>query len=119
MSDEKLSVVQDMIRCRVAEPHKHYRYDPIRLRKPEDLAFFANEVGTRLDWHEPGEQSLKALVFGRDFDNAGFWGEPTYEYYTNELHVVLYIQEYPVISVNLATLFAWATDQRRDWGLDK
>src|SRR5690554_7590788 len=52
-----------------------YRFeDPIRVDEREELAYFANEVGTRLDWHEPDEQDLTALHFGRSFDNAGFWG---------------------------------------------
>lgn len=114
-----LSVVQDMIRARVHAPDKHEKYRPIRIDKREDLAFFANEVGTRLDWHEPGEQNLTAMVYGTGFDNAGSWGEATYEYFTNEMHVVLYVQHYPVASVNLATLFAWATEDKRDWSLDK
>lgn len=111
MNNENLSVVQDMIRGRVAEPVKHRNYDPIRIKEREDLLFFAREVGVRSDWHEPDEQDLTALVFGQSFDNAGFWGEPTYNYYTNEMHVVLYVSHYPVASVNLATLFGWATSE--------
>src|SRR5690554_7790240 len=86
-----------------------YRFeDPIRVDEREELAYFANEVGTRLDWHEPDEQDLTALHFGRSFDNAGFWGTSAnaYQSLVNEQHIVLYINEFPVIAVNLATLFA-------------
>lgn len=110
---------QKAIRDRVAEPMSYRFEDPIRVDEREELAFFANEAGTRLDWHEPDEQDLTAMVYGTGFDNAGSWGEATYEYFTNEMHVVLYVQHYPVASVNLATLFAWATEDKRDWGLSE
>lgn len=108
---------QKAIRDRVAKPMSYRFEDPIRVHEHEELAYFANEVGTRLDWHEPDEQNLTAMVYGTGFDNAGSWGEATYEYFTNEMHVVLYVQYYPVVSVNLATLFAWATEDKRGWGL--
>lgn len=66
---------QKAIRDRVAKPMSYRFEDPIRVDEREELAYFANEVGTRLDWHEPDEQDLTALHFGRSFDNAGFWGK--------------------------------------------
>jgi len=87
-----------------------------RITKREELVTLAAELGTRPDWHEPDEQDLTARVFGDGFDNAGFWddgGRSRYSFYgTEELHVVLYRNETPVASVNLATLFAWAAEQR-------
>lgn len=121
MNDEKLTQVQKLLRERVAIPVKFRKLEPFRIQDREDLAFLANELGVRLDWHEPDEQNVTALAFGRSFGNDGFWGEPTdaYEYHVNEQHVVLYKSEYPVASVNLATLFAWATEDRRGWKLGK
>src|SRR5690554_7226887 len=78
-----------------------YRFeDPIRVDEREELAYFANEVGTRLDWNEPDEQDLTALHFGRSFDNAGFWGRSVdaYQSLANEQYIVLYINEFPVRS---------------------
>lgn len=116
MNDEKLNP-QEAIRERVANPHKYHRHMPIPIRRAEDLAFFANEVDTRLDWHEPDEQHLTAHVFGRSFDNTRFWWNTNLVYsLTEKQHVVLYVKEYPVIAVNLAALFAWATeDKRKTW----
>jgi len=115
------TIKEKAIRDRVAKPMSYRFEDPIRLDNREELAYFANEVGTRLDWHEPDEQNLTALHFGRSFDNAGFWGDSAdaYQATVSEQHIVLYVREYPMVSVNLATLFAWATEDKRDWGLDK
>ena len=111
----EMTAEQAEIQERIHNPARSRRERPILIDNRDDLVFFASEVGTRLDWHEPDEQDLTALVFGQSFDNAGFWGEPTYEYYTNEMHVVLYVHHYPVAAVNLATLFAWATEDKRGW----
>lgn len=83
-----------------------------RITKREDLIALAAELGTRKDWHEPDEQNLTAKVFGKGFDNAGTWNDDYSQYLlhdTEELHVILYRHEQPIASVNLATLFAWAT----------
>lgn len=106
---------QAEIQERIHNPGRNRHERPILIDDRDDLAFFASEVGTRLDWHEPDEQDLTAMMYGTSFDNAGFWGEPTYEYYTNEMHVVLYVHHYPVVAVNLATLFGWATEDKRGW----
>lgn len=106
---------QAEIQERIHNPGRIRHEPPILIHKRDDLAFFASEVGARLDWHEPDEQDLTAMMYGTSFDNAGFWGEPTYEYYTNEMHVVLYVKHYPVVAVNLATLFGWATEDKRGW----
>lgn len=80
---------------------------PRRLTKRSELIALANAFGMRADWHEPDEQDVTAVVRGQTFDNAGFWPEPekTYE----EMHVVIFREGKPMASVNLATLFAWAT----------
>lgn len=86
-----------------------------------ELVELARELGVRPDWHEPDEQDLLATVAGTSFDNAGFW--PTEECAfaapeTVEMHVTLWRGELVdgrwkkdqvLATVNLATLFAWAT----------
>lgn len=74
-----------------------------------ELKELAEELGVREDWHEPDEQEVSAVVLGKYFDNAGFWGLDTSM--TNlemEMFVVLIKDRKPVATVNLATLFAWA-----------
>lgn len=104
----------------------------IRTRK--ELQELAKTLGTRKDWHEPDEQSLTAITFGRSFDNCGHWGlkflgereaqarkqlwnpEPDTtegaiiedaERFV-EMFVVLYREDKAVAEINLATLFAFA-----------
>ena len=76
----------------------------------EEFVTLRNELGVRVDWHEPDEQEVDARVVGASFDNAGFWGSPQTSYKAyEELHVVLYKEGDPVAAVNLATLCAWAS----------
>ena len=108
---------RDEILERVQQPGQYHRKAPIQIHTQEDLAYFAEVVGTRYDWHEPAEQDLAAAHYGTSFDNAGFWDDPELIYSSiHEQHVVLSISNFPVVSVNLVTLFAWATKDRRDWG---
>jgi hypothetical protein len=93
-----------------------------------ELVELAHKLGVRSDWHEPGEQSLTAQVYGDSFDNAmspGEWYGPGADGVPRaELHVILYrvpsfadsygSYEPPLALVNLATLFAWATDPSSD-----
>lgn len=87
-----------------------------------ELVKLARELGVRPDWHEPDEQDLHATVVGKSFDNADFWGldprDPKSGGPEVELHVILWHGELVdglwkkhqiVATVNLATLFAWAT----------
>ena len=101
--------------------------DAIRpLRERHELVQLARELGVRPDWHEPDEQDVTARVEGTplNFDNAmgvghwypGFRDEPAQA----ELHVVLcrkliedgIARRGPdIATVNLATLFAWASEE--------
>lgn len=95
-----------------------------KINTRDELVELARELGVRSDWHEPDEQRLTARVHGTSFDNAmdiGEWygwgsdGVPN-----AELHVILYrvpsfsdagdTPDVPLAAVNLADLFAWATD---------
>lgn len=87
---------------------------PERITERTRLAQVADELGVRLNWHEPDEQEVTAEVRGKMLDNAGSWGEERtagrdYE----ELHVVVSKDGQPRFTVNLATLLAWATEDKR------
>jgi hypothetical protein len=93
-----------------------------------ELVELARELKVRPDWHEPDEQNLTARVHGDSFDNAmapGEWhGHGLDGVPRAELHVILYrvpsfydyggTEPAPLAVVNLATLFAWATDPGGD-----
>lgn len=105
----------------------------IQINTREELKRLAKDLGVRDDWHEPDEQGLRALVFGKNFDNAGFWGlehlakretearvrlwnpkntadggviEDAEQFV--EMFVVLYQNDRAVAEIDLATLFAFA-----------
>lgn len=107
----------------------------IRIHNKSDLQKLAKELGVRPDWHEPDEQGLRAIVFGKNFDNAGHWGiEHLADVETRarlklwnpkntsdggmiedaeqfvEMFVVLYQNDRAVAEIDLATLFAFACD---------
>ena len=67
----------------------------------KDLRTLKNNLGIRDDWHEPDEQEVTALVSGDKFDNAGIEGE---------MRVLILKGGKPSFVVNLATLFAFATE---------
>lgn len=89
-----------------------------------ELVALARELGVHPDWHEPDEQSLTARVHGTSFDNAmtpGEWYGPGRDGVPRaELHVILYrvpswadyggSEPEPLAIVNLASLFAWASE---------
>lgn len=102
------------------------------VTRREQLCLLATYLGVRPDWHEPDEQRITARVEGNEFDNAGFWPEPT-AHGTQELHVILsriYDNDHDdscpsdgscghqriedIAAVNLATLLAWATGYREE-----
>jgi hypothetical protein len=81
-----------------------------RIRTKKELVELARELGVRPDWHEPDEQGVSAVVYGQSFDNAGFWDDQrSAGLMHEEMYVILYVGGSPAASVNLATLFAWAT----------
>lgn len=103
-----------------------------RITTRAELVELARELGMRHDWHEPDEKGVTAYVEGSDldFDNAGFWPQRQgYGYDRDkdgnarraELHVFLARKEWDeaarvyrrgpdIAVVNLATLFAWASE---------
>lgn len=95
-----------------------------RITTRAELVKLARELKVRPDWHEPGEENLTAQVHGTSFDNAmpvGEWYGPGRDGVPHaELHVILYrvpsFSDYggtepePLAAVNLATLFAWASE---------
>jgi hypothetical protein len=101
-----------------------------RITRREDLVELARELRVRSDWHAPDEQDLTAHFAGDDgdFDNVGFWGGPEFGYgqrsahgSRQEMYVELWKTTYDevrcktvddehIASVNLATLFAWASE---------
>jgi hypothetical protein len=92
-----------------ASKRKQGRANVRKITTRTQLIQLANDLRVRDDWHEPDELGLEVHVWGREFDNAGFWGDTEssdkpYE----ELHVTLYQNGLTVASVNLATLFAFA-----------
>lgn len=108
-----MTEVQKLIAERLENPGKHMYTPPIKVNKRGDLLLFARLVGVRPDWHEPDEQEVTARFFGNSFDNAGPWAVEHLAYtIIEEHHVVLYYKDFPTIAVNLATLFAWATEEK-------
>lgn len=106
-----------------------------RIIERAELVALARELGVRPDWHEPDEQGLTARFDGTDgdFDNAGFWPMiKGHGYDRNELGgprrgemcIVLSreVQDEndapgtdarrgpDIAAVNVATLFAWASE---------
>ena len=88
----------------------------ITVTSQKELIELAKQLGVRNDWHEPDEQDLTADVFGKKFDNAGFYGlDCMIPDNQKEMYVVLYKQGKPVGEINLATLFAFACDTYSGW----
>jgi hypothetical protein len=81
-----------------------------RINSKEDLRKVAANLNVRDDWHEPDEQEVTAEVFGKTFDNAGFWGfdMAQVDEFPGEMYVVLFKDGFAVAEVNLATLFSIA-----------
>ena len=104
-----------------------------KILNRKQLQKLAVDLGVRKDWHEPDEQGLRAVVFGKNFDNAGHWGlehlsrceldarsrlwnpkntsdggiiEDAEQFV--EMFVVLYKDDKAIAEINLATLFAFA-----------
>lgn len=88
-----------------------------QIHNGEQLRALFNELGLRPDWHEPDNQGISATVHGGSFDNAmaAGWGLiRTSEFVDDDSHyemnVVLRKDGQPIAVVNLATLFALATN---------
>ncbi len=87
----------------------------LRINTPEQLHLLAASLGVRPDWHEPDEQRVTAVVRGKNFDNAGFWGREkngklrTFGPGHQETWVELFQDGQAVAEINLADLLAWAS----------
>ena len=116
-----------MSTCPTSHEHVSTRFCPdcgarvepeiLRITTRDQLRALRNELGVG-DWHEPDQVDVHAVVFGRDFDNAGKWpydrnrpGDPvvgSLDSEALEIYVELRHNGFPVAHVNLATLFHWA-----------
>lgn len=92
----------------------HVTPESQRIMDRNDLLDLRNRLDVRYDWHEPVNQDVTVEIRGKHFDNAGFWdddhagrGSDGKDY--EELHVAILQDGDQVATVNLATLFAWAT----------
>ena len=95
----------------------------------KDMKKLSKKLGVREDWHEPDESGVEAVVRGKTFDNAGFWGsafEKSNAKSDTKCACEKYVQirQYgePVAEVNLATLCAIAAgtmDEDLDEKLEK
>jgi hypothetical protein len=103
-------------------PATRSRYQhPVSVESAEELELFATMTGFKA--HEPDEQGISARVFGAVLDNSGAWNERDVAHASfEELHVILYVEEYAVIAVNLSELLSWGAEygpllrrQRQEW----
>jgi len=87
---------------------------PLRqIHTREEFIELSKELGVRADWHEPDEQEVDVRVYGRSFDNAGFWPQQAGRPLPGEIverYVVFLKDGKRVAAVNLATLCAWASE---------
>lgn len=94
---------------------------PISVKSAEELEHFS--VMAKFTPHEPDEQGITARVFGVQLDTGGAWNKADLAHAMfEELHVVLYVEGYAVIAVNLSELLSWGAayapllrKQEREW----
>lgn len=89
---------------------------PMRINTREQLIQLRDALGVRLDWHEPDEQGVSVCIEGREFDNAcgaELPGDPSFdrEHGPIEMQAYVYQNDDLVAVVNLADLFAFATQE--------
>ncbi|MFD6636740.1 hypothetical protein ACFWDN_13060 [Micromonospora chalcea] len=103
---EERGIVEQVIKRAGLKPK------PRRITTQDELAKLADELGVRLDWHEPDEKGVTARLEGYNLDNAGSWpkedGRPAVE-----MCVIIKKGEDEVAAVNIATLLGWASADRR------
>jgi hypothetical protein len=81
-----------------------------RIRTRDELIALSSELGMGI-CHELDEMGVTAETRGTVFDNAGGWPiEDRPDRGVWEIHVIIKKDGEPVAAVNLATLFAWATE---------
>ena len=80
-----------------------FNIEVIEIHNKEALKIRKGGLGLREDWHEPDEQGVTALITGNKFDNAGVEGE---------IKVLILKDGVPAFAINLATLFAFATEYK-------
>lgn len=79
------------------------------INNKERMQKVAKRLDVRDDWHEPDEEGVTVEVFGNRFDNAFGCCEPD-KNGNGEYFVMLYRNKLPIAAVNLATLFALASE---------
>lgn len=96
-----------------------------RITTLAELLALKRELGVRDDWHEPDEQGVTVEVHGSSFDNAGTWpwyDDSGHKHRSCEVYVEVRREvdnvERAVATVNLATLFSWATGYERRGDVD-
>lgn len=100
-----------------SELEVHVEPPSVRIMDHAELLELAASLGVRPDWHEPDESGVTVEIRGKEFDNAGFWdddhrGNGSAGKDHEELHVAILKDGDQVATVNLATLFAFATGYR-------
>ena len=78
------------------------------------LVKWADDHKMRLDWHEPDEQGITAVVIGTSFDNA-FGEDDRVGMSEPEIVIELKDDEGESVRINLATLLAAATYRDRSY----
>lgn len=84
------------------------------INTKEDLVEIAKFLKVRPDWHEPDEQMVDVRVVGSKFDNAGVEGELAVRLLKEVLVSPGIFRNVAVAEINLATLFAIASDNREE-----
>lgn len=84
-----------------------------RIIDRDALVALQKTLNIGADWHEPDDE-ITVEVRGKSFDNAGFWdddhaGRGSAGKDHEELHVAIFRDGDQIATVNLATLFSWAT----------
>lgn len=88
-------------------------YDYLEARQ-KMLARFATRKKLRIDWHEPDEDGVTAVVMGKSFDNAfGDDGRGMDGKYIEKVVILRDEHSGEEVRINLATLFAIATYKLR------
>lgn len=78
-----------------------------KINSRAQMASLAQDLGVRVDWHEPDEQGVSARVVGNHLDNA--MGSEAGHLNCGEYNVVISKDGQDVAVVNLATLLALAS----------
>lgn len=102
----------EKLNTRLARRHEQRHELPLRMEKAADLEEFRNRLC--FSWHDPtggAEENVTASVHGFTLGTSGHWGREDTQYFpAAELHMVFYVDSYPVAMVNLSQLCEWGSD---------